>query len=157
MAPPLRWIDIGSGAGFPGLAAALVLDDRRRANEVHLLESNQKKAAFLREAVRATKSGSIVRAQRVEEAGETVAAGRERCFDVITARACAPLTRLLGYAHPLWQQDKSVGVFLKGREAEAELTDAAKSWRFRFELKPSRSDPDGRIVVIKRLEHVPGV
>jgi 16S rRNA (guanine527-N7)-methyltransferase len=150
-----RWADIGSGAGFPGLAVALALEGDRLGDEVHLLESNQKKAAFLREAVRATGSRAIVRAQRAEEAGDAVAAGREPGFDVVIARACAPLTRLLGYAHPLWKEE-TVGVFLKGREAEAELTVAAKSWRFQSELKPSRSDPDGRIVVIKRLEHVPG-
>ncbi len=151
---PRRWVDIGSGAGFPGLAVALVLEGAGRADEVHLVEANQKKAAFLREAVRATGSRAIVRAQRVEElgAGRGRGAPAER-FDVITARACAPLTRLLGYAHPLWKEN-SVGVFLKGREAEAELTAACKSWRFQLELQPSRSDPDGRVVLIKRLEHV---
>src|SRR5690606_2239184 len=152
---PVRWVDIGSGAGFPGLAVALALEGAGRDDEVHLVESNQKKAAFLREAARATGSRAIVRPQRVEELGRGGApGGRAERYDVVTARACAPLTRLLGYAHSLWKHD-TVGVFLKGREAEAELTAAGKSWRFRSELQPSRSDPDGRVVLIERLEHVP--
>jgi 16S rRNA (guanine527-N7)-methyltransferase len=147
---PRRWVDLGSGAGFPGLAVALALEGAGRTDEVHLVESNQKKAAFLREAVRATGSRAVVRAMRVEALAALSAPER---FDVVVARACAPLTRLLGYASSLWKDD-SVGVFLKGREAEAELTLAAKSWRFQFDLQPSRSDPFGRVVLIERLEHV---
>ena len=182
-----RWADLGSGAGFPGLAAAIALDGAGRRVEVHLVESNAKKAAFLREAVRVTGAPAVVRAVRIEElakkprhvkpgsrgadpwaggprpegagAGErseaqdAMGAGAGECFDVITARACAPLTRLLGHAHCLWKET-SVGVFLKGREAELELTAASKSWRFQSELQPSRSDPNGWVVLIERLEHV---
>lgn len=145
-----RWVDLGSGAGFPGLAAALVLEGAGRADEVHLVESDQRKAAFLGEAVRATGSRARVHACRIETIpAEVVGQG----FDVVTARACAPLPTLLGYAVSLWK-DETVGVFLKGRDAEAELTLSAKSWRFQFDLQPSRSDPEGRVVLIKRLEHV---
>jgi 16S rRNA (guanine527-N7)-methyltransferase len=148
-AGPRRWVDLGSGAGFPGLAVALALEGAGRTDEVHLVESNQKKAAFLREAIRATGARAVVHAVRVE----ALAADPDARFDVVAARACAPLTRLLGYASSLWKDD-SVGVFLKGREAEVELTLAAKSWRFQFDLQPSRSDPFGRVVLITRLEHV---
>jgi 16S rRNA (guanine527-N7)-methyltransferase len=148
-AAPRRWVDIGSGAGFPGLAVALALEGAGWGDEVHLVESSAKKAAFLREAVRATGSRAVVHALRVEELAGDLGAR----FEVVTARACAPLTRLLGYAVSLWKED-TVGVFLKGREAEAELTLAAKSWRFQFDLQPSRSDPFGRVVLITRLEHV---
>ncbi len=147
---PRRWVDVGSGAGFPGLAAALVLEGAGRADEVHLVESDQRKAAFLGEAVRATGSRAKVHACRIE----TMPAGLVgEGFDVVTARACAPLETLLGYVLALWK-DETVGVFLKGREAELELTLASKSWRFQSELQPSRSDPSGRVVLIERLEHV---
>ncbi len=137
------WADLGSGAGFPGLAAALAAQDRGRGVEIHLIESNQKKAAFLREAVRATGAPAVVRAARIEEiAGET--------FDVVTARAFAPLTRLFECADSLWKED-TVGVFLKGKEVEAELANAAESWRFRFDLRPSRSAGDGRVARIEGL------
>jgi len=148
---PQRWADLGSGAGFPGLAVAIAALGVGRSIEVHLIEANQKKAAFLREVVRATGAPAVVRAVRVEEIGR--GAGGET-FDVITARAFAPLTRLAGYAESLWKDD-TVGVFLKGREAEVELTEAAKSWRFQSDTRPSRSDPSGRIVRIRGLEHVP--
>jgi len=149
-ASPQRWADLGSGAGFPGLAVAIAALGVGRAIEVHLIEANQKKAAFLREAVRATGAPAVVRHLRVEEIGR---AGAGETFDVITARAFAPLTRLAGYAESLWKDD-TVGVFLKGREAEVELTEAAKSWRFQSDTRPSRSDPFGRIVRIRGLEHV---
>lgn len=148
---PQRWADLGSGAGFPGLAVAIAALGVGRDIEVHLIESNQKKAAFLREVVRATGAPAVVRAVRAEEIGR--GAGGET-FDVITARAFAPMSRLAGYAECLWKDD-TVGVFLKGREAEAELTEAAKSWRFQSDTRPSRSDPFGRIVRIRGLEHVP--
>lgn len=141
-----RWADLGSGAGFPGLAVALAAADVGRTVEVHLIEASAKRAAFLREAARATGAPVVVRAMKAEDlAGER--------FDVITARAFAPLTRLFAYAESLWKND-TVGVFLKGREAEVELTDAAKSWRFHFDTRPSRSDPNGQLVRIEGLEHV---
>ncbi|MGD2134189.1 MAG: 16S rRNA (guanine(527)-N(7))-methyltransferase RsmG [Maricaulaceae bacterium] len=147
---PRRWADIGSGAGFPGLAVALRMKDAGEAGEVHLIEPSAKRAAFLREAVRATGAPAVVHEVKVEDLPPRVTG---EGFDVVTARACAPLTRLLGYVQSLWK-DNTVGVFLKGREAEAELTAASKSWRFQSELQPSRSDPNGRVVLIKRLEHV---
>jgi 16S rRNA (guanine527-N7)-methyltransferase len=70
--------------------------------------------------------------------------------EIVTARACAPLPRLFGYALPL-MRGGARGLFLKGRSAEAELAEARRSWRVEATLTPSRSDPEGRIVVVERL------
>ena len=135
--------DLGSGAGFPGLAIAIAAAGKGLDLDVHLIEANNKKAAFLREAVRACGAPAVVRAERIEDV-------RGEAFDVVTARALAPLTQLFECAESLWKEN-TVGVFLKGRDVEVELADAAESWRFQFDLRPSRSDPDGRIVRIEGL------
>lgn len=143
------WADLGSGGGAPGLAVALILQDRGvEGARVMLVESNAKKAAFLRQAVRATGAPAVVAHDRVENLHP------ER-IDVVTARAFAPLTRLLEAAHMLCKTQKSpvVGLFLKGRGFEAELTEARKSWRFALEAESSRSDPDGRIARIEGLAY----
>ena len=136
-----RWIDLGAGAGFPGLVIACALGD---SDEVHLVESNQKKASFLREVVRTLSLPAIVHARRIEE---FVSANTMR-FDVVTARALAPLDKLIGYAIPLLKTG-TVGLFPKGQDVEAELTQAAKSWIIEADLVPSRTDPDGRIVTVR--------
>jgi len=134
-----RWIDLGSGAGFPGLVIACALGP---TGEVHLVESNQKKASFLREAARVLALPAIVHAGRIED---LVA---EKPFDVVTARALAPLDRLIGYAIPLLTTG-AVGLFPKGQDVGAELTQASKSWSIEAELIPSKTDPHGRIVVVR--------
>jgi 16S rRNA (guanine527-N7)-methyltransferase len=143
LAPTARtWIDLGSGAGFPGLVIACALADTPRA-KVHLVESTQKKAAFLREVSQALSLPALVHARRIEEF-------RPRAkFDVVTARALAPLDKLLGYANPLLKSG-AVGLFAKGQDVEAELTQAAKSWSIEAELTPSKTDPNGRIVLVRR-------
>ena len=140
-----RWIDLGSGAGFPGLVIACALAETAGA-QVHLVESTQKKAAFLRECVDALGLPAIVHAQRIEDftRSNTVQ------FDVVTARAVAPLDKLLGYANPLLKTG-TVGLFPKGQDVEAELTAASKSWKIDAELIPSKTDPHGRIVRVRRL------
>ncbi|TMI98799.1 MAG: 16S rRNA (guanine(527)-N(7))-methyltransferase RsmG [Alphaproteobacteria bacterium] len=135
-----RWIDLGSGAGFPGLVIAAALGAK---GEVHLVESNQKKARFLREAARELALPAIVHASRIED---LVA---DKPFDVVTARALAPLDKLLGYANPLLKKGM-VGLFPKGQDVGAELTQAAKSWKLDAELIPSKTDPHGRIVVVRQ-------
>ena len=140
-----RWIDLGSGGGFPGLVIACALAGEQGA-EVHLVESTQKKAAFLRAAAAELSLSAIVHAQRIED---FVSATPER-FDVVTARAVAPLDKLIGYAIPLLKRG-TVGLFPKGQDVEAELTQAAKSWRIEADLVPSRTDVRSRIV---RVRHV---
>lgn len=145
LAPPTAriWVDLGSGGGFPGLVVAAVLADREGA-QVHLVESDTRKAAFLREASRLARLPVEVHAQRIEKVASGLAAG----CDVVSARALAPLPKLLDLAAPFLAAG-ALGVFLKGKDATRELTDAAKGWTLEVELAPSHTDPDGRIVVVK--------
>ena len=140
-----RWLDFGSGAGFPGLVIACALVETVGA-QMHLVESTQKKAAFLRETVDALHRPAIVHAQRIEDFTRT----NKLRFEVVTARAVAPLERLLGYANPLLKTG-AIGLFPKGQDVEAELTQASKSWKIGAELIPSKTDPHARIVLVRRL------
>jgi 16S rRNA (guanine527-N7)-methyltransferase len=135
-----RWIDLGAGAGFPGLVIACALVGEEGA-AIHLVESTQKKAAFLRAVVSEIGLPAIVHAARIED---FVPATTQR-FEVVTARALAPLDRLIGYAIPLLKNG-AIGLFPKGQDVEAELTQASKSWTIRADLVPSRTDRQGRIV-----------
>lgn len=140
-----RWLDFGSGAGFPGLVIACALVETVGA-QMHLVESTQKKAAFLRETVDALHLPAIVHAQRIEDFTRT----NKLRFEVVTARAVAPLEKLLGYANPLLKTG-AIGLFPKGQDVEAELTQASKSWKIGAELIPSKTDPHARIVLVRRL------
>lgn len=135
------WVDLGSGGGFPGLVVAAMLHGRAR---VHLVESVAKKAAFLREAARAMGVAVDVHAARAE----AVVAGMTA--DVVSARALAPLVDLVRLAAPLLKTG-AVGLFPKGREAEAELTVTARCWTVEVSLHPSLTEPDARIVRIDQL------
>jgi len=149
LAPQARvWVDVGSGAGFPGLAIACALADTAGAR-VHLVESNGKKAAFLREAVAATGACATVHAIRVED---FIAAASP--IDVVTARALAPLPKLLALAYPLLKRG-TLGLFPKGQDVAVELTDAAKCWNIQVSLALSRTDSKARIVVVRGLEPKP--
>ncbi|MCZ7593938.1 MAG: 16S rRNA (guanine(527)-N(7))-methyltransferase RsmG [Hyphomicrobium sp.] len=149
MAPPdaKRWLDLGSGAGFPGLVLAVMLADRAGA-KVTLMESDTRKAAFLAEVARRTGAPVDIRPERIEKAATQSKLGP---VDVITARALAPLPRLLELAAPAFSAH-TVGLFLKGREAEAEVDAARERWAFEGALQPSLTDAGGRIVVIRALE-----
>lgn len=147
LAPGARvWVDLGSGGGFPGLPIACALAGRPGA-EVHLVESNGKKAAFLREAVRLTGVPAQVHNQRAENFGESWP-GRA---DVVTARALAPLKTLCDQALPLIARG-AVALFPKGQDVDAELTEAAKYWTIEASKVPSTTSPDGVILVISGLE-----
>src|SRR6516164_8832623 len=138
-----RWADLGSGAGFPGLVIACALADSLPA-EVHLIESNRKKAAFLSEAVRVTGAPAIVHAERSDDFIQKF----HGPLDVVTARAIAPLTRLLTIVYPLLKRGAK-GLFPKGQDVDAELTEAAKCWSIQASLVPSRTDPKSRVIVIR--------
>jgi len=147
LAPQARvWADLGSGGGFPGMPIACALAGQTGA-KVHLIESNGKKAAFLRQAVRATAAPAVVHQERIEKFGETCA----EAVQVVTARALAPLKALCVQAFPFVAKG-AVALFLKGQDVEAELTDAAKYWRLQASRVPSRTSPDGSVVVIRALE-----
>jgi 16S rRNA (guanine527-N7)-methyltransferase len=141
-----RFVDLGSGAGFPGLVIACVLADSLPA-EVHLIESNKKKAAFLSEAVRVTGAPAIVHAERSDDFIRTF----DGPLDIVTARALAPLPQLLTIAYPLLKRGAK-GLFPKGQDVDAELTEAAKCWSIQASLVPSRTDPKSRIVAIRSVK-----
>jgi 16S rRNA (guanine527-N7)-methyltransferase len=147
LAPDARvWADLGSGAGFPGLVIACALAETSGAR-VYLVESNTKKIAFLREAVRAVDVPAVVRGERAEDFVKAV----PEAVDIVTARAVAPLRDLLAKTYPLLVKG-TVGLFPKGQAVEAELTEAAKCWRVQATLAPSRTDPRAQIVVVRGLE-----
>ena len=140
------WVDFGSGGGFPGVPIACALAGQPGA-KVHLIESNGKKAAFLREAVRVTGVPAVIHEERAEKYGESCA----EAVHVVTARALAPLKILCDQAFPLISQG-AVGLFLKGQDVDAELTDAAKYWRLAASKVPSKTSPQSAIVVIRSLK-----
>jgi 16S rRNA (guanine527-N7)-methyltransferase len=147
IAPQARkWADLGSGGGFPGVPIACALADQSSA-EVHLIESNNKKAAFLREAVRVTGAPAVVHAERVAD----FARGFRGELDAVTARALAPLPELLSIAYPLLKRGAQ-GLFPKGQDVDAELTKATKCWSIQASLVPSRTDPKSRVVVIREAK-----
>jgi 16S rRNA (guanine527-N7)-methyltransferase len=142
------WVDLGSGGGFPAIPIACALAETAGA-KVHMVESNGKKAAFLREALRVTGAPGLVHNRRIEDCGDSF--GDK--VDVVSARALASLKTLCDQAFPLIARG-AVGLFLKGQDVEAELTEAAKYWRIESEIVRSRTSPDGRIVVVKRLTKI---
>lgn len=149
---PKLWLDIGSGAGFPGLVIAILLANRSDVS-VHLVESNTRKCAFLAEVVRQTGASVEIHASRIESlgGGDTVIAA-----DIISARALAPLDSLLGLAMPFLGPDASgapdaKGLFLKGKGIDVELAAAKEAYSFDLVLHDSMSDEQGRIAVISQL------
>jgi len=149
LAPPgaRQWLDLGSGAGFPGLVLAIILAERE-GSKVTLVESDTRKAAFLGEVARRTGAPVDIRPERIEKIATQTKVG---AVDVITARALAPLPRLLELAAPAFSA-QTTGLFLKGREAEAEVAAARERWAFESTLQPSLSDAGGRVVVVRALE-----
>jgi 16S rRNA (guanine527-N7)-methyltransferase len=143
------WIDLGSGAGFPGLVIAILMAERPAAGPVHLVESNGRKAAFLREAARATKARAVIHDARVE-----AVLPRFGKVDVVTARAFAPLASLFEYAQPL-VENGAVALFPKGQDVEAELTEASICWTFDVERFPSRTNPDAVILRVRSIARRP--
>jgi 16S rRNA (guanine527-N7)-methyltransferase len=131
-------IDIGSGAGFPGLVLAIL-----GVPGVELVEADARKCAFLREAARIADAEVVIHNRRCESVAP-------HPVDVVAARAVAPLARLLELSRPLLGP-RTVCLFLKGERASEELTAAREAWTMRAERFPSRSDPRG---VILRLEQV---
>lgn len=129
-------VDMGSGAGFPGLVLGVL-----GVPEVHLIESDAKKAAFLGEAARVTGVSAHIHRCRIAALAPFPA-------DAVTARALAPLSRLLGEALPFLDLG-AVGLFPKGRRVSEELTEAEKSWKMTIERFPSQSDRESVILRIR--------
>lgn len=144
------WLDVGSGGGFPGLVVAMLLADPGQASPpkaVRLIESDARKAAFLREVARQTQLSVDILCGRIEK----IAIQDKFDSDVITARALAPLDRLLPLISPFFSV-KSKALLLKGRNVAAEIKAAEKNWRFDCVLVPSLTDRDARLVVISDLQ-----
>jgi 16S rRNA (guanine527-N7)-methyltransferase len=131
-------IDLGSGGGFPALVLAIL-----GVPGVELVEADSRKAAFLREAARITETSVIVRGCRIE-------AVRPYEVDVLTARGCAPLPRLLTLGER-FIGPRTTCLFAKGARAEEELTEAGKAWTMTVSRHPSRADPGGCILLLQQV------
>lgn len=136
--PVHRLVDMGCGAGFPGLVLAIM-----GVPDVHLIESDVRKCAFLREVARVTQTPITIHNTRIEAVAPLGA-------DVVTARALAPLEKLLGWAERHLLPEGHC-VFLKGRGVEDELTQACKEWNITSERFPSQTDPSGTILHLKEV------
>ncbi len=140
-----RWVDLGSGGGFPGIVIAILTRDAP-GSQVYLVESDQRKAAFLRAALRECGVTASVQARRIEEIPPLNA-------DVISARALAPLVDLFRYAQP-HLSPAGVGIFPKGAKADIEVAEAQKKWSFSHETFPSKTDPEASVLKIGDIKRV---
>jgi 16S rRNA (guanine527-N7)-methyltransferase len=156
-AGPLSWLDLGSGGGFPGLVVGLMLAERGGCR-LTLVESDSRKCAFLREVLRQTGLSASFGAslvvdiltERIETAANTTKVG---AVDVISARALAPLERLLGWCQPYFGP-KTVALLPKGRDFEVEITTARRIWAFDVDLATSQVQAEGRILVVQALRRL---
>jgi 16S rRNA (guanine527-N7)-methyltransferase len=139
-----RWLDLGSGGGFPGLVMAILLSERPAAH-VDLVESNRKKAAFLQSVIGKFGLPARVHALRIDDVHASIGMP-----DVVTARALAPLSSLLGLAEP-WLSAGATGLFHKGRDYRSEIEESAHQWRFDLLEHRSMIDPQSVILEIRDL------
>jgi len=137
----LTWADLGAGAGLPGVVLA-ILGKGRAGFHVHLVDSMAKRCRFLSQVVEELGLPATVHNARAENLDLPV--------DIVTARACAPLVRLLGYARPYLQRGAK-GLFLKGQDVASEVEEATKYWQLEAEIVPSLSDERGRILIVRSL------
>ena len=133
--------DIGTGAGFPGMVLAII--GAGKGAEFHLIESNERKCAFLREVNRVTQAGAIIHNNRVEKL-------QEISVDLVVSRAVASLEKLLQYANPLLKKGGQC-LFLKGKKLREELTEAQKKWIINESVIQSLSDPSGKILKLEEI------
>lgn len=140
------WLDLGAGAGFPGLVIAGIAAAAQPALEVRLVESDLRKAAFLRAAAEAMGVRARVFDTRIEGLVPQHA-------DVVSARALAPLTALLGYAE-IHRKPSGTGLFPKGETVHKEIEAAAERWRFEHQIHPSQTEPRAAIVEVGAISRV---
>ena len=141
-----RWLDLGAGAGFPGAVIALLTADTPSPVEMILVESDQRKAAFLSTVSRETGVPMIVHATRVE-------ALAPQKVDIVSARALAPLVKLCALAERHLAPD-GTALFLKGGHFDAEITEARRTWSFALDIGKSSTDPAGAVLIMKDLRRV---
>lgn len=137
-------IDLGSGAGFPGLVLAMA---RPGMLHVTLVESDLRKCIFLETVSRETNTPVKIIRSRIESLTEDLPK------DVVTARGLAPLSRLLEYSLP-FMKENAIHLFLKGKGVKEEIKEAQKKWEFSLEIFPSLTDSSGRILKIEKLKRV---
>lgn len=148
LAPKAKtWLDLGSGAGFPGLVLAIL--GTEAGFKVTLVESNARKCAFLRHVARLTAAAATIHAERLEAVmprmiGKT---------DIVTARALASLEQLLSWSEPLFES-RTIALFPKGRDVASELAEARKLWSIDYEILPSQIDPESCIVRVNRAKRI---
>ncbi|MGP0061193.1 MAG: 16S rRNA (guanine(527)-N(7))-methyltransferase RsmG [Beijerinckiaceae bacterium] len=143
-APQARvWVDLGSGAGFPGLVTAIGLADVPGAS-VHLIESDQRKCAFLREVSRETGAPALIHMGRIEDIVPQIG----EPIDAVSARALAPLPQLVAYAAKFMEKG-ALGVFLKGQHVGDELTDSTITSRYDVRMQKSRTSKAGWLLIVK--------
>lgn len=140
------WADIGSGGGFPGLVIAVILAEIRPDAKLTLIESDIRKCTFLIEAARTMGVDVEVIASRIEEISN-------RQFDIVSARALAPLPRLLPLAAPLLKTGGTC-IFMKGVAYASELDEARKEWHFTVEEQRSLTNADAVVLSIEDLRRV---
>lgn len=140
---PRRWLDMGSGGGFPGAVVAIAAKVRGWKTEFILAESDQRKATFLRTVSRETAVGFDVRAERIEQIPPQSA-------DVVSARALAPLIDLCGYA-VRHIADDGLAIFPKGQGADQEIMEARRLWSFQVTAQASHTDPSAKLLLLKGL------
>lgn len=139
------WLDLGSGAGFPGLVVAILLCDSP-GGLVHLVESNSRKCAFLRQVIRDTEAPAKVYSGRIE----SILGAWSEPVDMISARALAPLDRLFSLAEPVFATGAH-GAFHRGQDFEREIEETAKCWEFDLVKHKSLTDDRGAILEIRRI------
>jgi 16S rRNA (guanine527-N7)-methyltransferase len=145
MAPnALKWLDLGSGGGFPGIVLAILLK-QRSGGSIDLVESNGKKAAFLRTAIGQFSAPGAVHAMRIDAAWAKIAPP-----DIITARALAPLSGLFTLAEP-WLARGSAALFQKGRDYRREIEESRDAWSFDLVERESAVDKDSVVLQVSNL------
>lgn len=142
------WIDLGSGGGFPGLVVAIAAKELAPDLQVHLVESDTRKCAFLRTVSRETSVGVTVHSARIENLPSMKA-------NVVSARALAPLPKLLEMSENLLCPD-GIGLYLKGESCDEELAEAKKRWRFEHEEFASETAQKAKILRIRNIHRGAG-
>ena len=140
---PGIWADVGSGGGLPGIVAAILSAERAPDTHLVLVESDQRKATFLRTAIRELSLTATVHATRAESLDALAA-------PTLSARALAPLTDLLDVMLRHGTPD-STGLFLKGASYKKEIAEARQNWDFALEAHPSLTNPDASLLIVKDL------
>lgn len=142
----VRWVDMGSGAGFPGLVIALAMMEAGAAGAVELVEINPRRVAFLREMVRLLRAPARIHAIAIEEAHQLLGLD----VGVVTARAFTSLSNLCRLAKPFVDKG-AVALLPKGQDVDAELTEATKYWNIQYQSFPSRTADNSAILRVDKL------